>query len=152
MKLATKKYYNVVEKYGKDILNDNKVLSQKKYMQHRKVSVYDHTINVALLSLKIAKGLKIKVDNKSLVRGCLLHDYFLYDWHVNDKSHRLHGFTHAKRALINASNDFELNKIEKNMIYTHMFPLNFRIPRYKESVLLCISDKICAITEFFVKG
>jgi uncharacterized protein len=73
----------------------------------------------------------------------------LYDWHENDKSHRLHGFHHARKALNNAKRDFELNKIEENMIFTHMFPLNLRIPKYKESILLCLADKKCAFKETF---
>ena len=116
-------------------------------MQHGKVSVYDHTINVTIHALKIVKKFRIKVDERSLIRGCLLHDYFLYDWHVNDKSHRLHGFHHARTAMLNADRDFGLNKVEKNMIYSHMFPLNLRLPKYKESIILCISDKICAVKE-----
>jgi uncharacterized protein len=141
--------YNILEEYASDILNHEKYISQKEFIQHGKVSVYDHTINVALFSIKLAKRLKLKVDYKSLVRGCLLHDYFLYDWHINDKSHRLHGFHHARVAMLNAKRDFGLNKVEENMIYTHMFPLNLRIPKYKESVILCLSDKICAIKEMF---
>ena len=141
--------YKLLESFASDILNNKKYINQKEYMQHGKVSVYDHTINVALMSIKIAKKLKVKVDYKTLVRGCLLHDYFLYDWHVYDKSHRLHGFHHARVAMINAKRDFDLNKIEENMIYTHMFPLNLRIPKYKESIILCLSDKICAVKEMF---
>ena len=140
-------YNEIINKYASDILSNSKIISQKKFIQHKKISVYNHTLNVTILSLKIIRKFKIKVDEKSLVRGCLLHDYFLYDWHENDKSHRLHGFHHAKTALINASRDFEVNKIEQNMIYTHMFPLNLRIPKYKESIIICISDKICAIKE-----
>ena len=143
------KYYEIIEEYASDILNNEKVISQKKFIQHGTTSVYEHTIKVTIEALKIVDRLRIKVDKKSLVRGCLLHDYFLYDWHENDKSHRLHGFYHAKKALNNARNDFELNKIEENMISTHMFPLNLRIPKYKESVILCISDKISAVKETF---
>ena len=143
------KEYMQVEKYGKDILDYDKVLKQKNFLQHRNVSIYDHSINVAIMSLKFTNRFKINLDKRSLVRGCLLHDYFLYDWHEKDRSHRWHGFIHAKRALNNAKNDFELNRIERNMIYTHMFPLNLRIPRYKESMILCISDKICAVKELF---
>ena len=139
--------YKLIEKYASDILNSKSVLSQKEFMQHGKVSVYDHTINVTIHALKIVKKFKIKVDERSLIRGCLLHDYFLYDWHVNDKSHRLHGFHHARTAMLNADRDFGLNKIKKNMIYSHMFPLNLRLPKYKESIILCISDKICAVKE-----
>lgn len=139
--------YKLIEKYASDILNSKSVLSQKEFMQHGKVSVYDHTINVTIHALRIVKKFKIKVDERSLIRGCLLHDYFLHDWHVNDKSHRLHGFHHARTAMLNADRDFGLNKVEKNMIYSHMFPLNLRLPRYKESIILCISDKICAVKE-----
>ena len=144
-------YYKQIEENASDIINSEKFIKQKKYIQHRKVSVYDHVIKVTIYSLRIVDKFRFKVDKKSLIRGCLLHDYFLYDWHENDKSHRLHGFIHAKRALINAENDFELNKIEKNMIYTHMFPMNLRVPKYKESVILCICDKICATKELFNK-
>lgn len=141
------KYEEIIKTYADDILNHENILSQKKYIQHGKISIYEHTYKVTIEALKLSEKLKLNVDKKSLVRGCLLHDYFLYDWHENDKSHRLHGFSHAKRALDNAKKDFELNKIEGNMIYTHMFPLNLRIPKYKESMLLCLADKISAVKE-----
>lgn len=137
----------VINKYGSDILNSSNMELNKKFIQHGSTSVYDHSISVTNMCLKIVDKLNIKVDTKSLVRGALLHDYFLYDWHVKDKSHRLHGFKHAKIAYINASKEFNLNKKEKNMILTHMFPLNLRIPRYKESIILCVADKICATKE-----
>ena len=140
-------YMDRINKNAKDILNSDKYKSQKNYIQHGKTSVLEHEMNVTIYALKIADKFKIKVDEKSLIRGSLLHDYFLYDWHVKDKSHALHGFFHAKKALVNASNDFDLNTIEKNMIYTHMFPLNLRIPKYKESIILCIADKIVATKE-----
>ena len=144
-----KKNYEIIEKYGKDIINDERFLSQKKYMQHGKTSVYTHIMNVCDMSVSIALKLKLKVDMKSLVRGSLLHDYFLYDWHENDKSHSLHGFKHAKTACDNAKRDFGINKIEENMILSHMFPLNLKLPKYKESLVLTLSDKICAVKETF---
>ncbi len=141
------KYIDIINKYGKDILNNDKYKSQSKFMQHGKTSVLEHEYNVCVYCLKLIDKFKIKVDERALVRGALLHDYFLYDWHEFDKSHSLHGFSHAKKAMINANRDFGLNKIEKNMILTHMFPLNLRIPRYKESIILCIADKIVATKE-----
>ena len=141
------KYYELIKLYADDIINNEKVLSQKKFMQHGKTSVYEHCYKVTLEALRISDKFKVNVDKKTLIRGCLLHDYFLYDWHENDKSHRLHGFHHARKALNNAKRDFELNKIEENMIFTHMFPLNLRIPRYKESIILCLADKISAFKE-----
>lgn len=30
-----------------------------------------------------------------------------------------------------------------------MFPMNLTVPRYRESVILCIADKLCATRETF---
>ena len=147
-----KKYIKLIELYADDILESDSFKSQKEFMQHGKTSVYKHIINVTNMSITIAYKFNMNVDIKSLIRGSLLHDYFLYDWHENDKSHRLHGFKPAKTAMLNAERDFGINKIEKNMIYTHMFPLNLRLPRYKESIILCLADKVCAIKETFNKN
>ena len=50
-------------------------------------------------------------------------------------------------ALENAERDYELNDIERDMIKKHMFPLNPAPPKYIETVILCIADKICAFKE-----
>ena len=47
----------------------------------------------------------------------------------------------------NARRDFELNEIEQDMIRKHMFPLNPVPPKYRESWILCMADKICASKE-----
>lgn len=140
-------YLEMIKYYGKEILKSENMQKEKKFIQHGNISVFDHSVAVAIECLKIAHRLGIPVDQKTLIRGALLHDYFLYDWHESDKSHRLHGFTHAKKALVNAEKEYELNKIEKNMIYCHMFPLNLRIPKYRESIILTIADKMVAIKE-----
>ena len=44
----------------------------------------------------------MNVDKRSLIRGALLHDYFLYDWHDKNKPAKFHGFTHPKIAFENA--------------------------------------------------
>lgn len=134
---------------GAEILRSEGMRAGKQFIQHGDVSVYEHCINVAFFSLYLAKRFRLSVDRQSLVRGALLHDYFLYDWHENDPSHRLHGFHHARRALENACRDFPLNQREKDIIAKHMFPLNLRPPRYKESALVCAADKCCALLETF---
>lgn len=138
------------ELYNK-IVNDEKFLREKEFFQHGKITTYDHSINVCQTSLKLIDKLHIKVERDSLIKGCLLHDYYLYDWHTNDKSHRLHGIHHPLFARNNAMNDFGLNKKEENMILSHMFPLRFNIPKYKESIILTLVDKYCAIKETFQK-
>ena len=116
-------------------------------LQHGTVTVFDHSVAVALMCLQLAALLRLRTDTRSLVRGALLHDYFLYDWHIKEKGRPLHGTHHARRAMKNAERDFGLNKIERNMILAHMFPLNLTLPRYRESVLLCTADKLCALRE-----
>lgn len=136
-----------VIRYGSDILSSEKMQITKKNIQHRRVSVYEHSLGVALMSVYIIKRFNIDADIPSVVRGALLHDYFLYDWHKPDKSHRLHGFTHARCALKNASEDFPLNDVETDIILKHMFPLNISFPKYKESIIVSAADKICALLE-----
>lgn len=139
---------------GSDILLDPKAQQMKNFTQHGKTSVFEHCVSVAKFSLLMAhyleKTLRIKVDRDSLVRAALLHDYFLYDWH--DKTvpgHNIHGFTHPRTACRNADRDFGLNNIEKDIISKHMFPLTIVPPRYRESVLVTLADKWCALCETF---
>ena len=49
----------------------------------------------------------------------------------------------------NASKLFNLTDREKNIIRTHMFPINLAIPRYLESWLVSIVDKGVAFYEFY---
>ena len=44
---------------------------------------------------------------------------------------------------------FDLNDREKNIIRTHMFPINLAVPRYLESWLVSIVDKGVAFYEFY---
>ena len=119
----------------------------RRYTQHGEVSVYDHCLRVAHRALALSRRLRVRVDARALVRGALLHDYFLYDWHERDAAHRWHGFRHPATALKNAERDFRLGDTERDMIAHHMFPLVPVPPRRRESVLLCVADKLCAIRE-----
>lgn len=110
-------------------------------------SIYRHSLNVAYTSLWMMERWQIRLEPKSLVRGALLHDYFLYDWHQKDSSHRLHGFRHPKTALGNAQRDYHLNWKEKNIIARHMFPLIPVPPQCREAWIVCLADKWCALGE-----
>ena len=74
-------YEDVLKKYAEDILNSETFKSTKGYIQHGNMSVQEHCINVAKTSLAIRDKFGIKCNIRDLVRGALLHDYFLYDWH-----------------------------------------------------------------------
>ncbi len=137
----------LIEKYAGDIISSSGMQSEKNFIQHGGISCYSHSVSVALMSINIAQTLRIHADIKSMIRGALLHDYFLYDWHERDPKHKLHGFTHARTALRNAERDFNLSEIERDIIEKHMFPVNIKPPRHKESYIVTIADKICALRE-----
>ncbi|MBP5415983.1 MAG: HD domain-containing protein [Clostridiales bacterium] len=129
---------------------DTGLLNQlKEFKQHGKCTCYDHSIAVAKTALFLSMILPFRFKQKQLVKGALLHDYFLYDWH-KVKLEKLHGFHHPKIAAENAHRDFKITKIEENIIRRHMFPLTPIPPKYRESVLVTISDKYCATKEVFV--
>lgn len=129
-------------------LNEKTRFSEtKNFIQHGNTSVYDHVISVAIKSIDIALKFNLDVDYDSLIRGALLHDYFLYDWHDGKKERQIHGFTHPKIALREASKDMDLNEIEKDIIVKHMFPLTIIPPKYKESWVVTTADKIVSTEE-----
>ncbi len=127
-----------------EVCRQSRILQSVHYIQHGSTSVFRHSVAVAYVSFWIVRSLRLAVEARTLIRGALLHDYFLYDWHEKDDSHKWHGFYHAGKALRNAMEDFELNEVEQDMIRRHMFPLNPVPPRHVESWVLCIADKICS--------
>ena len=108
----------------REFAEDERYQRLKDYTQHGNISTYTHCLRVARKSHNLARRLHIRVNEKEMLKGAMLHDYFLYDWHEKSDWHRLHGFSHAERALKNASRDFDLTYREKEIIRCHMFPLN----------------------------
>ncbi len=138
-----------MEKYADDILSSPNFNSTRAYMQHGKMSVHEHSINVAKTSLALRRHLGIKCNTRDLVRGALLHDYFLYDWHNDDKEnpHRLHGFFHPQRALENAKKEYKLTHIQEEIIVKHMWPLTVVPPTCREAWIVTAADKYCSLKE-----
>lgn len=137
-----------IARYGTDIFSAAGMSTERAINQHGGTSVFGHSLGVAYLSLYWAKRLRLHVDERALVRGALLHDYFLYDWH--ERGHgMLHGVRHPGIALRNAQKEFLLNVIEEDVIARHMFPLGLTPPQYTESWLVCMADKVCAVLETF---
>ena len=84
----------------KELDEQGRMKYTQRYMQHSDISVYKHCISVAYTSVELAERFSLNVNRKELIRGALLHDYFLYDWHEKNAGHRFHGFIHAGRALL----------------------------------------------------
>lgn len=144
-----KKINKTIREYGKDILSSKNFKSSHNNIQHGTITVMRHSIDVARASLRIADALKIKVKKKDLVRGALLHDFFLYDWHVGNgvDNQKLHGFFHPGIALRNAEKEFDLTRREREIIKKHMWPLTPIPPRCKEAWIVTLADKYCSLLE-----
>lgn len=133
----------------KNICEETNLLMLDNFIQHGNTTCLWHSIAVAYYAYCFSQFFNIKCDEKSLIYGALLHDYFLYDWHIHDKFHRFHGFKHPKTALNNALKHYSLNKREIDIIKNHMFPLTLVPPHHRESILVNLSDKICSSLETF---
>lgn len=83
-------------KIFKETYNGPRYKDNKKYMMHGTTSVMDHCVNVAYTAYYMSYKLGIEVNEAELIRGALLHDYFLYDWHEN------HGLIQYMDILIQA--------------------------------------------------
>lgn len=142
--LSNKLYYSTIE----ELLAADCVQEMQQYKQHGDTTTYTHCLAVAYYSYRLCRVLPMKVDMKSVARGALLHDLFLYDWHIPDESHRLHGFYHPGFAYANAAKYFDINDIEADIIRKHMWPLTVtRVPRCREAAIVCLVDKFCSFSE-----
>ena len=130
---------------------EGRYTATRRCIQHGKVSVYAHCVSVADTACVLAETLHLRVNERALIRGALLHDYFLYDWHNPDNGHRLHGFSHPYTSIKNAKRDYSITKREADIIVKHMFPLTIVPPQTKEAWIVCLADKICAGEET-IKG
>lgn len=135
--------------YAEDILKSEGFLSSAKNIQHGNISVMKHCLKVAYASLWINRHWNCKCNERELVRGALLHDYFLYDWHSPEHCGiwHLHGYFHPGIALRNATRDFELTKREKDTIKKHMWPLTVVPPKYREGWVVTCADKYISTLE-----
>lgn len=133
------------EKCIKDLIQHEMVVSMKNFIQHGDINCLEHSLYVSYSSYLICRQLGL--DYRSAARGGLLHDFFLYDWHIAKPYRGLHGFIHPTVALKNANRHFNLNDMEKDIIRKHMWPLTMRLPRYKETIVVLLVDKYCATME-----
>ncbi len=156
MKIRQKEVEDLIFKsYLEEVMKKKKFLKMNRYIQHGNTSCLLHSIAVSYYSYRLAKFLRLNIHEKELIRGALLHDYFLYDWHAKYKPTRdvgLHGRIHPKIALFNARKDYDINELEADIIARHMFPLTFTPPKYKESIIVCLVDKVLSTYEVFSKN
>lgn len=133
-----------------DLVKD--ILAKKEFNEidsiaHHGTTRYQHSVRVSYYGYKIAK--KLRLDSVAVARAGLLHDFFMSSPDRTKFERMMSTFTHPKFACRNASSMFKLNNKEKDIIISHMFPVNYRIPKYAESWLVSFVDKGVATYEFF---
>ena len=139
------------EFYGmiRDIVKSDAFRAMKRHRHHVRSNAYRHSLRVAYLCYRHHKRRGTRVDLAEFVRGALLHDYYLYDWHNREKGNRLHLFTHPKRALENALCAYpSLTPLQQDMIRHHMFPLTLCPPKTRAGWLVCFYDKVATVLDY----
>ncbi len=129
-----------------ELLKNRTVLQMKEFRQHYGTTCYEHCLTASYYCYLICR--KHGWDYVSCARGALLHDLFLYDWRKRENGRKgFHAFTHPHTAYENASAITALNDKEADIILKHMWPVTLPFPKYKESYVLTLVDKFCAISE-----
>lgn len=122
---------------------------QMKLIPHHHGTVFDHCIDVAYYAYRIAQ--RRELDTISIIRGALLHDFYLYKFKKRENKNILfesirHSRRHPRIALNNAKIHFEINKKEEDIIKNHMFPVG--LPKSQEAWITTFADKTLAIYEY----
>ena len=148
-KISTLEIRKAIKEHGEDILKHPNFLKSAHNIQHGDVSVMKHSLKVAYAAAWLNKKLHIKCEERDLIRGALLHDYFLYDWHDTSREdfNPLHGFYHPGVAYRNASRDFNLSPREADIIKKHMWPMTIKPPRCREAWVVTAADKYISTLE-----
>lgn len=129
--------------YISDIVESTQLQNLKQYTHHVCTTRFQHSINVSYYNYKICHFFGL--DEKAGARAGLLHDLYFYS--TNNKPSKLHLKNHPQIALKNASENFLLSPIEKDIISNHMFPITKERPKYKETYVIVFVDKYCALAE-----
>ncbi len=136
------------------IIEDDKYKTLRHQARHYTSNTYEHSLRVAYLTYKMTK-------DKTSIPVALLHDYCdrptgtifsLFKprtWYAFD--HPVVAAQNAYQMLNRLNFEFfdSLNDEKIKAIETHMFPLAFGIPKGKTAWALTITDKFCAIYDFF---
>ena len=140
-------YMNIV----REIL-DNEEFQKLDNIGHHNSTRINHCIKVSYQAYRLAK--KIKLNYVEVARAGLLHDFYLGQ--VSEQKgikNKVALFTteHPEQAVQNSLKYFDLTEREQDIIRTHMFPIDIKIPKYAESWLVSFVDKYVSAKEFGYK-
>jgi len=104
-----------------------------------------HCLRVSYESYQITKHLGWK--SYETARAGLFHDLFYYDWRETHFA-KSHAYVHPRIAYRNAQKLTEISPLEKDIIIKHMWGATLAPPRYKESLVVTVVDKVVASKEW----
>lgn len=131
-----------------DIIDSESLQALKNYTHHHSTTRFQHSVNVAYYNYRLCSFLRL--DARAAARGGLLHDLFYYDRkeYVREKGERFHNSRHPRIACENATREFDISELERDIILKHMWPMTpLTVPRHRESVAIVLVDKYCAVLE-----
>ena len=134
-----KEFNNII----KDIVTNEEFMKLQNEVHHS-TTRFNHSLRVAYEVYN-----KLKDNNQNYVdatRAALLHDFFFDDDLSSSQNDRLNN--HPLIALENAKKYFDINELQENIILSHMYPLSYCLPRFKESWIVSLMDKKVTILEF----
>ena len=134
------------------MLASEEIQQMEAFHQHNGNNTLQHVRNVACRSFQLAQKFGWDIDVKSLVRGAMLHDFYLYSVKDQVVGAYDHGIHHPVKALKNARERWDLSPKEENIIRSHMWPLTFlHPPLSREALLVSLADKDCAMKEMLFR-
>ena len=134
-----KEFNNII----KDIVTNEEFMKLQNEVHHS-TTRFNHSLRVAYEVYN-----KLKDNNQNYVdatRAALLHDFFFDDDLSSSQNDRLNN--HPLIALENAKKYFDINELQENIILSHMYPLSYCLPRFKESWIVSLMDKKVTKLEF----
>ena len=140
-------YLNIVNN-----IIENEEFKKMGKIKHHNTTRLNHLLKVSYYSYRISKVLKL--DYKDVAVGGLLHDFYTEEIDecssIKDKI-KLFSVKHPKDASYNAKKIIELTDKEQNIIETHMFPIGYKVPKYAESWIVSLVDKVLSVGELSKK-
>lgn len=147
---------NDLQKYGGEVLDSEEMKEAFEQTHHRRSTVGEHTIRVAVSSVMICYALRklnIKVSIPAVVIGALCHDLGMLGRYEKYSSAMECSREHPKdsvevaRELVN-----EMPEKAEDIIERHMWPIGeSEAPNSIEGVIVSVADKYNAVKDI-VKG
>lgn len=146
--LTNNSYFDCVS----DIIECDELSRLKNITHHVSTTRFQHCLNVSYYGYVVCR--KFSLDARSAARAGLLHDLFYYDrkeYNSSKTKNQLsHSMMHSLMAADNAGKIIDMSELERDIIEKHMWPVTRKLPKYRESYVIMIVDKYCAVLEYCI--